>query len=82
MSWALLAVPASAVAAQSPPGSNDASCKPTAAHPYPVVLVHGTFENQLMWATDAPQIKAAGYCVFSLDYGNTPRAISQRRPAS
>jgi triacylglycerol esterase/lipase EstA (alpha/beta hydrolase family) len=65
-----LALPASAVAAPSPPGSNDVSCKPTAAHPYPVVLVHGTFENQAMWALDSPQIKAAGYCVFSLDYGN------------
>jgi triacylglycerol esterase/lipase EstA (alpha/beta hydrolase family) len=67
---ALLALPASAAAAPSPPGSNDASCTPTAAHPYPVVLVHGTFENQSMWTLASPQIKAAGYCVFSLDYGN------------
>jgi triacylglycerol esterase/lipase EstA (alpha/beta hydrolase family) len=67
---AFLAVPASAAAALSPPGSNDANCRPAAAHPYPVVLVPGTFENQLMWATVSPQIKAAGYCVFSLDYGN------------
>jgi triacylglycerol lipase len=65
-----LALPASAAAAPSPPGSNDASCKPTTAHPYPVVLVHGTFENQAMWAVESPAIKAAGYCVFSLDYGN------------
>jgi triacylglycerol esterase/lipase EstA (alpha/beta hydrolase family) len=67
---ALLALPGVANAAPSPPGSNDPSCKPTAAHPYPVVLVHGTFENQAMWAFVSPQIKAAGYCVFSLDYGN------------
>ncbi len=67
---AVLALPAAAAAAPSPPGSNDASCKPTTAHPYPVVLVPGTFENQSMWETVAPQIKAAGYCVFSLDYGN------------
>jgi triacylglycerol lipase len=65
-----LSLPASAAAAPSPPGSNDASCKPTATHPYPVVLVHGTFENQAMWALVSPQIKAKGYCVFSLDYGN------------
>src|SRR3954447_15472260 len=67
---ALLTPPAAATAAPSPPGSNDPSCKPTAAHPYPVMLVHGTFENQAMWAFISPQIKAAGYCVFSLDYGN------------
>src|SRR5437763_13391186 len=67
---ALLALPAAASAAPSPPGSNDPNCKPTAAHPYPVALVHGTFENQAMWGVVSPQIKAAGYCVFSLDYGN------------
>jgi len=66
----LLTVPAPAIAAPSPPGSNDPNCNPTAAHSYPVVLVHGTFENQAMWAFVSPQIKAAGYCVFSLDYGN------------
>ena len=66
----LLALPAHASAALAPPGSNDPSCKPTPAHPNPVVLVPGTFENQAMWALVSPQIKAAGYCVFSLDYGN------------
>src|SRR3954466_13939258 len=66
----LLLFPAAAGAAPSPPGSNDPGCKPTAAHPSPVVLVHGTFLNQTSWLTLSPQIKAAGYCVFSLDYGN------------
>jgi triacylglycerol esterase/lipase EstA (alpha/beta hydrolase family) len=58
------------VALLAVPGAASASCLPSAAHPYPVVLVHGTFLNKTSWLTLAPQIKAAGYCVFSLDYGN------------
>jgi triacylglycerol lipase len=51
-----------------PPGTN--TCVPTAAHPYPVVLVHGTFENAAQnWATLAPYLRARGYCVYALNYG-------------
>lgn len=53
------------------PNGNDWSCTPTAAHPNPVVLVHGTFatgtEN---WSYLAPQLAAEGYCVYALNYGN------------
>lgn len=58
-------------AAQSPgvppPGTNDYSCR-SAAHPTPVILVHGTFADQtISWNLIAPRLKAAGYCLFSLD---------------
>lgn len=52
------------------PGTNIWTCKPTAAHPRPVVLVHGTFGNQATnWQTYGPLLKNHGYCVFALTYG-------------
>lgn len=55
----------------SPAGTNDFSCKPSPLHPYPVVLVHGTFGNmQVSWGSIVPPLKRLGYCVFALDYGN------------
>jgi triacylglycerol lipase len=37
----------------------------------PVVLVHGTFGNRSqVGLTLSPQLEAAGYCVFALNYGN------------
>jgi pimeloyl-ACP methyl ester carboxylesterase len=56
----------------SPPGANDFSCKPTAAHPNPVVLVHGLGATmQANWYWMSPKIAAQGYCVFALTYGTT-----------
>ncbi|MEV8528576.1 alpha/beta fold hydrolase [Streptomyces sp. NPDC052000] len=68
-------VPATAAHAQSAPSSgwNDYSCKPSATHPRPVVLVHGTFGNGTdNWLALAPYLVNRGYCVFSLDYGRLP----------
>ncbi|MET8076192.1 alpha/beta fold hydrolase [Streptomyces sp. NPDC005303] len=51
-------------------GWNDYSCKPSAAHPRPVVLVHGTFANSVdNWLALAPYLEDRDYCVFSFDYG-------------
>jgi triacylglycerol lipase len=57
----------------SPPGTNDFGCKPPPRHPYPVVLVHGTYLNMTVsWNVAAPALTRLGYCVFALDYGNSP----------
>ncbi|MFE7673367.1 esterase/lipase family protein [Streptomyces albidoflavus] len=65
------AAPSAQAAASS--GWNDYSCKPSAAHPRPVVLVHGTFANSVdNWLVLAPYLVNRGYCVFSLDYGQLP----------
>ncbi|MFF1478010.1 esterase/lipase family protein [Streptomyces sp. NPDC058301] len=72
---AATAVPATAAHAQSAPtsGWNNYSCKPSAAHPRPVVLVHGTFGNSVdNWLALAPYLVNRDYCVFSLDYGQLP----------
>ncbi|MFJ4684091.1 lipase family alpha/beta hydrolase [Streptomyces sp. NPDC088789] len=73
-----LAPTATATAAPQAPtapssGWNDYSCTPSAAHPRPVVLVHGTFGNSVdNWLGLAPYLTRRGYCVFSLDYGRLP----------
>jgi triacylglycerol esterase/lipase EstA (alpha/beta hydrolase family) len=72
---AVVALPAATAQAStaSSTGWNDYSCQPSAAHPDPVVLVHGTFANGTdNWLTLAPYLEARGYCVFSLDYGQLP----------
>ena len=53
-----------------PPGANNSSCRPSAAHPYPVVLVHGTLANMNDdWQTASPVLANHGYCVFAFNYG-------------
>ncbi|MGW7544354.1 esterase/lipase family protein [Streptomyces sp. NPDC054770] len=69
---AVATVPAATAHASSAPstGWNDYSCRPSTAHPRPVILVHGTLGNSVdNWLSLAPYLEDRGYCVFSLDYG-------------
>lgn len=61
---------------RSPAGTNDSSCRPSAAHPNPVVLVHGTIGNAYdSWSGLAPVLKSYGYCVFAVNYGAPASSI-------
>ena len=52
-------------------GGNN-GCKPSAAHPYPVVLVHATLADEgSNWVTLAPLLANNGYCVYGFNYGAT-----------
>lgn len=52
-------------------GANN-GCKPSSAHPYPVVLVHATLADEgSNWVTLSPLLANAGYCVYSFNYGAT-----------
>ncbi|AZG47442.1 esterase/lipase family protein [Gordonia insulae] len=57
------------------PGSNDFTCRPSARHPRPVVLVHGTGgSQQTNWGAYVAMLANRGYCVFALTYGALPGA--------
>ena len=56
-----------------PVGANHWDCKPSTAHPNPVILLNGFGgENAFIYIGLAPSLKAAGFCVFSLDWGAVP----------
>lgn len=70
----LLGVLASGAYAAAPSsGYNNWSCRPSPAHPNPIVLLHGLgatyYEDTGMFI--APYLVAEHYCVFGLTYGAT-----------
>lgn len=81
LSVATLLAPASvapataAPAKASPTGANNWSCRPTAAHRTPVIIVHGTFVDDLaIYNRLSSVLVAQGYCVFALKYGSNGTA--------
>jgi triacylglycerol esterase/lipase EstA (alpha/beta hydrolase family) len=48
----------------------------SSTHPVPVILVHGTWENQNdNWRALSPYLKNAGYCVYTFNYGGDDNAV-------
>jgi pimeloyl-ACP methyl ester carboxylesterase len=55
------------------------NCSPSPVHPYPVVLVHGTAEDEgSNWVSLAPLLANNGYCVYAFNYGETNLSLSGR----
>jgi pimeloyl-ACP methyl ester carboxylesterase len=58
-----------------PPGADNWSCKPSADHPDPVILVNGTFANMDdNWQAASPLLANNGYCVYAFNYGGASAA--------
>ncbi|MGC4944036.1 esterase/lipase family protein [Kribbella sp. DT2] len=73
----LLAVGTTTTAAAAPSsGFDNWACKPSAAHPNPLVLLHGLGGNGPgNYSFLGPYLAAKGYCAFTLTYGQATPAI-------
>src|SRR5689334_21589562 len=49
---------------------NSPTCRPPAQHPYPVVLLPGTY-GVSTWQLIGPRLASLGYCVHTLSYGHS-----------
>jgi triacylglycerol esterase/lipase EstA (alpha/beta hydrolase family) len=68
----VVASPHAKAAAQA--GVNDAGCRPSVAHPSPVVILHGLGANANEDLNVLQgQLAQQGYCTFALTYGADPR---------
>lgn len=75
---ALLATTFTASATAAPPSSgfDNWSCKPSVAHPNPLVLLHGLGGNGPgNYSFLGPYLAAKGYCAYTLTYGQASPAI-------
>ncbi len=71
VNWSTLGAAAIGAADEAAPaGADNIFCRPSATHPYPVILVHGVVANEnITWEALAPTLANAGYCVYTLNYG-------------
>ncbi|WP_433166619.1 esterase/lipase family protein [Kribbella sp. CA-247076] len=70
------ATTATPAAAAPSSGFDNWACKPSAAHPNPVVLLHGLGGNGPgNYSYLGPFLAAKGYCAFTLTYGQASPAI-------
>src|SRR5579864_2794910 len=68
----VVALPNAKAATQA--GVNDPSCRPSVAHPSPVVVLHGLGANADEDLNVLQgQLAQQGYCTFALTYGADPR---------
>jgi triacylglycerol esterase/lipase EstA (alpha/beta hydrolase family) len=74
--------PAGAAPAGVAPAAAVSSCRVTAAHPFAVVLVHGTFENSGQWSAFQPVLRQAGFCVSAIDYNSLQDIATSARELS
>jgi triacylglycerol esterase/lipase EstA (alpha/beta hydrolase family) len=71
-----LATQATARADTPGSGFNDWNCRPSAAHPEPVVLLHGLGGNGPgNFATLGPYLAGQGFCVYTTTYGEPSPGI-------